>query len=79
MFAAPTTMPVVSSMTAVARRSSEPGASHMPPAAVTSTIKVMRGFVSAMRSRTVSIIVAGRVAAVMGPKLEAGADHRGTP
>ena len=30
---------------------SEPGASHMPPAAVTSTMSVMRGLVSAMRSR----------------------------
>jgi hypothetical protein len=65
-------MPVVNSITATEPRSSDPGASHMPPAAVTSTIMVMRGFVSATRSRTVSIMVAGRVAVVI-VRAEAGA------
>ena len=39
-----------------------------PPAEVTSTIRVILGFVSAIKSRTVSITVAGRVAAVMVSK-----------
>ena len=52
-------------MIAIEPRSIEPGASHMPPAAVTRTIIVIRGFVSAIKSRTVSIIVAGRVATVI--------------
>jgi hypothetical protein len=52
-------------MTAIEPRLSEPGASHMPPAAVTRTIIVIRGLVSAIKSRTVSIIVAGRIATVM--------------
>ena len=58
-------MPVVSSITVIEPRPSEPGASHIPPAAVTRTISVILGLVSAIRSRTVSIIVACRIATVM--------------
>ena len=64
-------------MIAMEEARSVPGASHMPPAAVTSTIMVMRGFVNATRSRRVSMTVAFRVATFM--RLPAGLDSYAGP
>jgi hypothetical protein len=65
VFAAPTTIAVARSVTTIVRSEGRCGASHNPPAVVTITMKVIRGFVRATRSRTIAVMLAGRATVVI--------------
>ncbi len=58
VLAAPTTIAVATSVARIVTIGTSPGASQSPPSVVMITISVMRGLVSATRSRNVAVKLA---------------------